>query len=195
MSKGRVEAFSDGVIAIIITIIVLLFDVPDGNDFAALMNMMPLVLMYLVSFILIGTHWVNHHHLFQVTVKVNGRIIWANLLYLFTLSLMPVATGWVGVSRFAQFPTTVYAVVSMAASLSYILLQKLIVSSHDCVRLKEVIDNSKKELVTVILHTLALICSFITPIRFLTYVFLVAMSLLWVIPDIRMSKVYDESNR
>ena len=195
MSKGRLEAFSDGVFAIIITIIILLFDVPEQNDINALKELFPLFIVYLVSFIMIGTNWANHHHLMQVASHVNGKIIWANHLYLFTLSFYPVAAGWVGKSDFATLPTIVYVIVNLIESLSYILLQRMIVTSHECVILKKVVNESKKELLTILLEIAALVCAFFTPVQWLAYVLLVVMAGLWVVPDIRMKKIYDESNQ
>ena len=104
MTKGRLEAFSDGVIAIIITITILEIGLPNGNDMRALLEIMPLVICYLISFIMVGTNWANHHHLLQVAGSVDGKILWANLLYLFILSFQPVTTGWVGKSNFAMLP-------------------------------------------------------------------------------------------
>ena len=129
MTKGRLEAFSDGVIAIIITITILLIDLPNGNDWPDLLGILPLVACYLISFILIGVNWVNHHHLFQVVEGVNGKILWANLLYLFVLSFIPVSTGWVGKSEFAMIPVRTYIVVNLAGALSYCLLEKVIIHS------------------------------------------------------------------
>ena len=135
MSKGRLEAFSDGVLAIIITIVILMFDIPEGNDLNALKEMLPLFIVYLVSFVMFGMNWANHHHMLQVTEKVNGKIIWANHLYLFTMSFYPVATGWAGKSNFAALPTIMYVVINLVESLSYILLERTIINSHDCVKL------------------------------------------------------------
>jgi uncharacterized membrane protein len=193
MTKGRLEAFSDGVIAIIITITILLFDVPEGNDMSALLSLGPLMATYLVSFIMVGTHWANHHHLLQVASHVNGKILWANLLYLFTLSFFPVATGWAGRSRFAAVPTRVYVIVNLLEFFSYMLLQFAIVRSKDCVILNQVMDESKKEALTLLLEVLALVCSFINPIRWASYVLLVAGAAPWIIPDLRLSMVYEQS--
>ncbi len=194
MSKHRLEAFSDGVIAIIITITILLIDVPDGNDLAALRSMIPLVVVYAVSFMMIGSHWANHHHLFQVASHVNGKIIWANLLYLFVISFFPVLTGWVGKSHFSMVPTVVYVILNIAESLSYILLQTTILKSQDCVILRKVVDESRKELITIIIEVIALVCAFIGPIHVLSYILLIVSALLWMIPDLRMSKVFKERN-
>ena len=194
MTKGRLEAFSDGVIAIIITITVLLIDAPDGKDFSALLQILPLAVVYAVSFIVIGTHWANHHHLLQVAKHVNGKILWANLFYLFTLSFYPVATGWVGKSNFSPAPITVYALINLVEAIAYIILQKAILSSHDCVVLKNVINESQKEFFTILLDVTAVICSLIPKIRFMTFVLLLGMTALWIVPDLRLKKAYMMSN-
>ena len=193
MTKGRLEAFSDGVIAIIITITILLIQVPEGEGLEALLSLLPLAVSYLVSFIMVGTHWVNHHHLLQVASHVNGKILWANLFYLFTLSFFPVTTSWVGRTHFAQLPTTVYVLISLLEFFSYVLLQQAIVHSKDCVILNQVMDESKKELITFAIEVLALICSFFTPVRWASYVLLVLGTAPWIVPDLRMSMVYEQS--
>ncbi len=195
MSKHRVEAFSDGVIAIIITITILMIDVPNGNDIRALKSMLPLVIVYAVSFMMIGSHWANHHHLFQVASHVNSKIIWANLLYLFVISFFPVLTGWVGKSHFSMVPTVVYVILNIAESLSYILLQTMILKSQDCVILKRVVDESKKEKITLSIEFMALLCAFVGQIHVLSYILLVVSALIWIIPDLRMSKVFKERNK
>ncbi len=193
MDKGRLEAFSDGVMAIIITITVLLFDLPDGDSLESLKQLLPLARVYLVSFIMIGVHWVNHHHLLQVASHVNGKILWANLLYLFALSFFPLATGWVGKTRFAGVPTTVYVLINLAEAGSYVLLQQAIVHSKDCVNLKRVVNESNKELYTFVMEFAALICSFLPAVRWASYLLLIAGTAPWIIPDLRMSSVYYDS--
>ena len=193
MNKSRVEAFSDGVIAIIITIVVLLFDLPEGDDWGSLAKILPLFFCYAVSFVLIGMRWANHHHLLQITQEVNGKIMWANLLYLFPLSLFPFATGWVARSGFAQVPTTVFAALNLAESLAFILLEHAVVSSHECMESSSAVSAAKKEIITIALEAAAIVVSFIPPIRFGAYVLLLAMSTLWIIPDLRMKKFYDKN--
>lgn len=113
MTTGRLEAFSDGVIAIIITITILIIDVPNGNDWPDLLAVLPLVICYAISFIVVGANWVNHHHLLQAAGSVNGKILWTNLLYLLVLSFLPVTTGWVGKSDFSMIPVRVYVLVNL----------------------------------------------------------------------------------
>src|SRR6266480_2690913 len=130
MSKGRLEAFSDGVIAIIITIMVLELKVPQRADLAALRDLIPVFLSYVLSFVFLGIYWSNHHHLLQATQHVDGRVLWANLHLLFWLSLIPFVTGWVGENHFAARPVALYGVVLLFASIAYLILARLLVSLH-----------------------------------------------------------------
>lgn len=127
MTKGRLEAFSDGVIAIIITIMVLEIHAPEGATLADLQTLFTPFISYLVSFILVGTYWNNHHHLLQATDRINGRILWANLLFLFVFSLIPVSVSWINKTNFAALPTRVYIILNIMVSLCYMLLQRVIV--------------------------------------------------------------------
>ena len=193
MTKGRLEAFSDGVIAIIITITILEIGLPEGDDIHALITILPLVICYLISFIMVGTNWANHHHLLQVAGSVDGKILWANLLYLFFLSFQPVATGWVGKSRFAMLPVRVYCLLNLAISLSYVLLQKFIVSAHDCKILQDAVSENRKEVWTICVEVLALILSFIPRIHYVSCPLLVVAMAPWIIPDLRMKRVFEDS--
>ena len=192
MTKGRLEAFSDGVIAIIITITILEIGLPEGDDMRALITILPLAVSYLISFIMVGTNWNNHHHLLQVAGSVDGKILWANLLYLFVLSFQPVATGWVGRSRFAPLPVRVYCLLNLAGSLSYILLQKLILSTHDCEILKLAVSESRKEMWTICIEVLALVLSFFPGVHYVSCPLLVVAVMPWIIPDLRMKRVFEE---
>ena len=193
MTKGRLEAFSDGVIAIIITITILEIALPEGDDLHALIAILPLAACYLISFIVVGTNWANHHHLLQVAGSVDGKILWANLLYLFVLSFQPVATGWVGKFHFAMVPVRVYCLLNLAASLSYILLQKLIISAHDCEILKVAVSESRKETWTICIEILALVLSFFPRLHYVSCPLLVVALAPWIIPDLRMKRVFEES--
>ena len=195
MTKGRLEAFSDGVIAIIITITILLIDLPDGDDMSALLGILPLVICYFISVIMVGTNWVNHHHLFQVTGQVDGKILWANLLYLFVLSFQPVATGWVGRSGFAMLPVRVYVVLNLAGAGSYLLLEKAIIHSNDSEALKAAIYESKKEQWTICIELLALALSFIPEAHYISCPLLVVAMAPWIIPDLRMKKVFEDARK
>ncbi|MBQ8161849.1 MAG: DUF1211 domain-containing protein [Clostridia bacterium] len=195
MTKGRLEAFSDGVIAIIITITILLIDLPDGDDMQALMGIMPLVGCYLISFILVGTNWVNHHHLLQVARQVDGRILWANLGYLFILSFMPVGTGWVGRSQFAMLPVRVYVIINLASALSYFLLEKAIIRASGSETLKAAVDESNKELWTFVVEGMALAASFVQGIHYVSCPLLVVAMAPWIVPDLRMKRVFEDAQR
>ena len=144
----------------------------------------------MISFIMVGTNWTNHHHLLQVAGSVDGKILWANLLYLFVLSFYPVATGWVGKSRFSMLPVRVYCLLNLAVSLSYILLQKLIISAHDCEILKVAVSESRKETWTICVEILALVLSFFPGVHYVSCP-LLAMAP-WIIPDLRMKKVFED---
>ncbi|MBR5430306.1 MAG: DUF1211 domain-containing protein [Firmicutes bacterium] len=192
MTKGRLEAFSDGVIAIIITITILLIDLPEADDLTSLKALLPISISYLMSFIMVGTNWVNHHHLLQVAGKVDGKILWANLLYLFVLSFVPLATGWVGRSHFALLPTRVYVILSLAIALSYALLQHTIVRAADCKLLQNAVSESRKERQTVALEALALAATFIPRLHLLALPLLLAAMAPWIIPDLRLKEVFEK---
>src|SRR6266496_5833303 len=123
MSKGRLEAFSDGVIAILITILVLELKVPHGTDLEALRPILPVFLTYVLSFVFLGIYWNNHHHMLQAAGSINGKILWANLHLLFWLSLIPFVTGWMGENHFAALPTSLYGVVLLMTALAYLIMQ------------------------------------------------------------------------
>ena len=195
MTTSRLEAFSDGVMAIIITITILIIDLPEGNDGAALLSIMPLLICYLISFILVGINWANHHHLMHVAQEVDGKVLWANLLYLFVLSFVPVATGWVGKTDFAIFPVRVYVILNLAIAGAYILLERAIISSNDCDRLRMAVNESKKELWTVCIEVVALICSFLPGVHNVSCPLIVLAYVPWIIPDLRMKRVFEEAKR
>ena len=195
MTKGRLEAFSDGVIAIIITITILVIDVPNGNDWPDLLAVFPVVVCYIISFIVVGANWVNHHHLLQAAGSINGRILWANLFYLLVLSFLPVTTGWVGKSDFSMIPVRVYVLVNLFAALSYQLLELAVIHAEDCVLLKEVAEDRRKERWTLLLDLLALGASFIPGVHYISCPLLVAAVAPWIIPDLRMKKVIEKKNQ
>ena len=130
MTRGRLEAFTDGVIAILITIMVLELKVPEGEDWSALRPLTPRFLTYVLSWVYLGIYWNNHHHLFHVCERINGKVLWANLYLLFWLSLVPFATGWMGENHFAPLPTAVYGVALLMPAIAYYLLQLAIVRRH-----------------------------------------------------------------
>ncbi len=195
MTKGRLEAFSDGVIAIIITITILVIDLPDGDDMQALRKVLPLAACYMISFITIGTSWVNHHHLMQVARGVDGKILWANLLYLFVLSFQPVATGWVGKTLFAMLPVRVYVLVNLMCTLSYVLLESRIIRHSGDESLRTAVRESGKELWTVSVEVTAFALSFSPGGHYASCPLLVVAMAPWMIPDLRMKRVFEEAKR
>jgi uncharacterized membrane protein len=131
MNKGRLEAFSDGVIAILITIMVLELKIPHGADLEALRPLFPVFITYVLSFVYLGIYWNNHHHMLQATRAINGKILWANMHLLFWLSLVPFTTGWMGENHFAPLPTAIYGVNLLACAIAYTILQTLIIAEHE----------------------------------------------------------------
>lgn len=188
MNKGRLEAFSDGVIAILITIMVLELTVPHSTDFAALRELIPVFLSYVLSFIFLGIYWNNHHHLFQVAKQVNGSVLWANLHLLFWLSLIPFATAWMGENNFAQLPIALYGVVLWMSGLAYYILAQTLITLHgNDSLLATALGRKIKEITSLVCYTLAIILSFLNPsIALAIYVF---VACLWLIPDKRMERV------
>jgi uncharacterized membrane protein len=185
MHKGRLEAFSDGVIAIIITIMVLEIKVPHAHDFEALKPLLPIILSYILSFIYIGIYWNNHHHMLQVTQKVNGGILWANLHLLFWLSLVPFVTAWVGENHFESAPMALYGLVLLMAGLSYTILQNVIIRSEgkDSI-LKAAIGRDWKGALSLVLYVTAIVFSYY--INWISATLYVGVALIWLIPDRRI---------
>jgi uncharacterized membrane protein len=191
MGKARLEAFSDGVLAIIITIMVLELKVPHGADMAALSPMLPVFLSYVLSFVYIGIYWNNHHHMLHTVAKVNGGILWANLHLLFWLSLFPIATGWMGENHFAPTPTALYGFVLLMAALAYWILQQVIIASHgrDSL-LATAVGHDWKGKSSPILYALAIPAAFWSPwLSDFLYVF---VALMWLVPDRRIEKLLVE---
>jgi uncharacterized membrane protein len=187
MGKGRLEAFSDGVMAIIITIMVLELKVPHGSDLSMLRPLIPVFLSYVLSFIYIGIYWNNHHHLLQAIHQVNGRILWANLHLLFWLSLIPFVTAWMGENHLAALPVALYGTVLMLAGMAYFILTRTLISHHgkDSTLAIAVGEDLKGKL-SVIIYAVAIAISFInTWIPCALYVLVAAM---WFIPDRRIEK-------
>ncbi len=187
MSKGRLEASSDGVIAIIITIMVLEMKVPHGDRVEELVPLIPTFLSYVLSFVYVGIYWNNHHHLLHTATVVTGAMLWANLHLLFWLSLLPFATGWMGENGFAVAPTVLYGVVLLMAAIAYYGLERTIirVQGQESI-LKEAVGQDWKGKVSVALYLSAIGAALISP-RVADAVF-VAAALLWLIPDRRIEK-------
>jgi len=185
MSKGRLEAFSDGVIAIIITIMVLELKVPRGESFAALRPLLPVFLSYVLSFLYVGIYWNNHHHMLHATTRVTGSILWANLHLLFWLSLFPFATGWMGQNHFALPPSALYGFVLLMAGIAYFILQQaLIVSQGPTSVLRKAIGSDWKGKVSPILYVAGIVSSLFLP--WMAQAIYVFVALLWLIPDRRI---------
>jgi len=188
MNKGRLEAFSDGVIAIIITIMVLEMKVPHGADLAALRPLLPVFLSYVLSYVNVGIYWNNHHHLLHAARHVSGGVLWANLLLLFWLSLFPFCTGWMGENHFASLPTALYGVVLLMAAYSYIALQRAIVAVDGASSpLATAVGADRKGLVSRLMYMVAIAAAFVRP--WIAWSLYVAVALLWFVPDRRIERV------
>ena len=187
MSKGRLEAFSDGVIAIIITIMVLELRVPPGDNVEELAPLLPVFLSYVLSFIYVGIYWNNHHHMLHACTTVTGAMLWANLHLLFWLSLLPFATGWMGENHFAAAPTALYGVVLLMAGIAYCVLQQTIISAqgHDSI-LKKAVGRDWKAKVSLVLSVAGIVVALRSP-RIADAMFVVP-ALIWFIPDRRIEK-------
>ena len=185
MSKGRLEAFSDGVIAILITIMVLELKVPHGADRAALVPLTPVFLSYILSFIYLGIYWNNHHHMLQLASHINGGVLWANLHLLFWLSIVPFVTGWMGENHFSKLPSAIYGVVLLLCAVSYTILQLTIIKAqgpHS--RLKSAIGGDRKGKISLVLYLSAIPLAFVNQGIAQTIYILVA--LIWLVPDPRI---------
>ncbi|MDR3412665.1 MAG: TMEM175 family protein [Formivibrio sp.] len=185
MNKNRLEAFSDGVIAIIITIMVLELKVPHGESVQALSPLVPAFLSYVLSFVYVGIYWNNHHHMLQTCRKVTGPILWANLHLLFWLSLFPFTTGWMGENHFAAAPTAFYGIVLLMASIAYLTLQQLIIASqgHDSL-LKQAVGRDGKGKISILVYAVAIPLAFWS--QWLSQGLYVMIALLWLVPDRRI---------
>ena len=188
MATGRLEAFSDGVIAIIITIMVLELRVPQGDRVQDLGPLLPVFLSYILSFVYVGIYWNNHHHMLHACTTVTGAMLWANLNLLFWLSLFPFATGWMGENHFAPAPTAFYGVVLLMAAIAYYLLQQMIIPAqgHDSI-LKRAVGRDWKGKVSPVIYLTAIAVALYSP-RVADALF-VAVALLWFVPDRRIEKL------
>ena len=188
MGKNRVEAFSDGVLAIIITIMVLDLQVPKHNALNALTPLLPVFLSYILSFVYLGIYWNNHHHMLHTVSKVSGGMLWANLHLLFWLSLFPFATGWMGENHFAAVPTALYGIVLLMAAVAYWLLQQVIIASQgEGSVLARAVGKDVKGKSSPLFYAIAIPAAFLNPwISQFLYVF---VAFLWLIPDRRIERV------
>ena len=191
MNKTRLEAFSDGVLAIIITIMVLEFKLPEGADYEALMPLIPKFLSYVLSFIYVGIYWNNHHHMMHTVNHVNGKILWANLHLLFWLSLIPFVTAWNGENHFAPFPMMLYGIILLMNGIAYFILQQLILKEHgkDSL-LSKAIGNDFKGKSSPVFYIIAVLCANFYPI--ISGGIYILVALMWLIPDRRIERIFNE---
>jgi uncharacterized membrane protein len=188
MSKSRLEAFSDGVIAILITIMVLELRIPEAPTWEALLPRAPLFLAYVLSFVQLGIYWNNHHHLFQVCTQVNGRVLWANLHLLFWLSLVPFATGWIGETNFSGVPLLAYGAVMWMAGLSWTVLNRALLRLHGNESpIARALGRDRKGMVSLVLFILGIVLSLVVPWAALVCYGLAILP--WFVPDRRIERV------
>jgi uncharacterized membrane protein len=188
MGKGRLEAFSDGVIAIIITIMVLELRPPQGGDRAALVPLIPAFVSYVLSFVYVGIYWNNHHHMLHAASKVNGAILWANLHLLFWLSLFPFTTAWLGINHFASWPMAVYGFVLLMAGVAYYILSRALIAHHGKnSTLAVAIGADFKGLLSLALYAGAIPLAFLS--ARLSFAVFIGVALMWLIPDSRIENV------
>lgn len=187
MGKGRLEAFSDGVLAIIITIMVLELKIPHGTELADLKPATPIFLGYVLSFAYIGIYWNNHHHLLHASQHIDGRVLWANLHLLFWLSLVPVTTAWVGENSFASWPVASYGIVLLFSAIAYFILTKTLIAHHgkDSL-LARSIGNDRKGRISVAVYAVSIALSFARP--WAAYVCYVLVVIMWLLPDPRIER-------
>jgi uncharacterized membrane protein len=187
LTKSRMEAFSDGVLAIIITIMVLELRVPHGSDPAALLPVVPKFMSYALSFVFLGIYWNNHHHLLQAIKQVDGRILWANLHLLFWLAMVPFVTGWMGENRFAAWPVALYGVVLLFAALAYYVLVRSLIHLHGRNSvLAAAVGKDFKGKISIVIYVTAITAAFLSPWASCGLYVLVAV--LWLIPDRRIER-------
>jgi TMEM175 potassium channel family protein len=187
MSKGRLEAFSDGVIAILITIMVLELKVPHSADVAALRPVLPVFSSYVLSFVFLGIYWSNHHHLLQAIKQVDGRVLWANLHLLFWLSLIPFVTGWLGENQFTAWPAALYGIVLLLAAVAYFILTRALIALHgrDSV-LATALGRDFKGKISVVIYLVAIPLAFVR--AWVAGALYVLVAVLWLVPDRRIEK-------
>lgn len=192
MGKGRLEAFTDGVMAIIITIMVLELKVQHGEELAALKPLWPVFLSYILSFAYVGIYWNNHHHLFQVVHKIGGGVLWANLHLLFWLSLLPFATGWMGENHFATVPVALYGVVLLCAAIAYFILTRALLAHHTPdSQLARALGCDFKGKISIGIYAVAIGLAFVNAWLGVALYFVVAV--IWLVPDRRIERILTEA--
>jgi uncharacterized membrane protein len=191
MNTGRLEAFSDGVIAILITIMVLELRIPHGADWEALRPILPVFLTYVLSFLYLGIYWNNHHHMLYATHQINGKILWANMHLLFWLSLVPFVTGWMGENHFAPLPTAIYGVVLLLAAIAYYILQRMIIAQQGTdSKLQAAIGKDIKGKISPLIYLAAIPLAFVS--QWISDGLYVLVALMWLIPDRRIESKLSE---
>ncbi len=193
MSKTRLEAFSDGVIAILITIMILELKIPEETDVHALRPLLPIFLTYVMSFVFLGIYWSNHHHMLHATERVNGAVLWANLHLLFWLSLVPFVTGWMGENHVAALPAAVYGVVLLCAAIAYTILQMVIIrleGPHS--KLAAAVKKDVKGKLSLVIYIAAISLAFVEPR--LSYALYVAVACIWLVPDRRIERTLQRNS-
>ena len=187
MNKNRLEAFSDGVLAIIITIMILEIKAPEEDSFESLKPLIPVFLSYVLSFVYVGIYWNNHHHMLQATKIINGSVLWANLYLLFWLSLIPFATSWIGEEHFAAVPMSIYGFILLMCAIAYTILLQILIRLHgkDSLLHKAVKDD-KKGKISVLCYILAIPLAFVSP--WISGFLYIIVALIWIIPDSRIEK-------
>jgi uncharacterized membrane protein len=194
MGKGRLEAFSDGVMAIIITIMVLEMKVPHGDDLASLKPLFPVFVSYILSFIYIGIYWNNHHHLMHATQKINGKVMWANSHLLFWLSLMPFASGWMGENHFTTLPTALFGFVLMMAGVAYYILVQCLIQLHGTTStIGKAVGHDFKGKLSVFIYAIAIGVSCIA--GWISLILYGVVAAIWLVPDSRIEKKLEEELR
>jgi uncharacterized membrane protein len=185
MNKTRLEAFSDGVIAILITILVLELKIPHGTDWAALQPLAPVFLTYVLSFVMLGIYWNNHHHLLHAADGISGGILWANLHLLFWLSLVPFVTGWMGENHFAALPTAVYGLAMLSAAIAYYILVRAIIAQQGAhSRLAAAVGKDVKGIISPAIYVTAILSTLVHP--GIAQALYVVVALIWLVPDRRI---------
>jgi len=191
MSKGRLEAFSDGVIAILITIMVLEFKVPHGTDAAALRPLLPVFLTYVLSFVFLGIYWNNHHHMLHAAHRITGKVLWPNLHLLFWLSLVPFVTRWMGENHFAPLPTAVYGAVLLMCGVAFLILQRVLVAQQPPGSpLATALGRDAKGKLSLALYAGAIPIAFVN--QWISDAIYVAVALIWLVPDRRIESIFSE---
>jgi uncharacterized membrane protein len=194
MNKGRLEAFSDGVLAILITIMVLELKIPQGVEWGSLRPMLPVFMSYVLSFTYLGIYWNNHHHLLHTVKKVSGGILWANLHLLFWLSLIPFVTGWMGENNFAHIPVALYGINLLLAAIAFYILQIMILAKHGPESLlARAIGTDLKGKMSPPLYVVGIVASFYVPL--LAGLLYTLVALIWLIPDRRIERLFDDADK